>query len=888
MLRRPPGHVAQQRKYLLAFAAILLPWLPVVDAQQQQSKHEAPEQHYVLGSRDLGDHAAANGYDPLLGPAVTVPEVLEAPSTRRKNTVSRSDTDSTGKRTTPHSSSERYLPALLPEDASAPHIYALDSSVRAPSPPRHRSPATRAGLSSPQTARSLRDWEMEDTVLLATVDGNLHATDRKTGKTWWQTDPSLVVQTVETIHYRTNKSDVDEDYSVIDDYRWVVEPCQDGALYLWVPHSESGLVPMGTTMKHMVEVLAPYSDKEQDIVYTGDKKTVLYTLDAATGNVLKMFGSSGSNVTEMKRCLKPNALANTDEECSNSGTPSSNSGTITLGRTEYTVSIQRTDGQPIATLKYSEWGPNTYDADLLQQHQTSMHRPYVASQHDGQVYFLDPKKDNTYAVGRKFSGPVVRVFEMARARDPTTGSAIDDNPEFIVLPQPTLPSSFKAFSSSSLQSPDDQADRIFINKTETGSWYAMSSRSYPMIVKAPAAEANNLEWWKGQHAREAMDSAQLSKALIGAHLREKSNKETPLLTIDAGSQVAERDDGVDNASLQFSTPIRDHLQPSAIFNEAKKLPEMAAAKVLDLISNPILIVLFVCSLIYYQQDLKRWFKRKRSKNIYELLKSPFEASSAETTPEPSSVAFPEATEKLAHASTPSTSSEAGVPATSVPDDATLAKATETEGPSSVTFADPLEIRERSESISGDQGDDLSNGQAAKKKAHRGRRGGTKHKKGNKNKVENSPQSNDDDAVAASVDEVVKKAKTLGEEPKLEPDILTVTNDVEEVSGPVLKMGSLEVNTDQQLGTGSNGTVVFAGKWDGRDVAIKRMLIQFNEIASQETKLLRESDDHPNGMWIILASSVRSLLTTFSYPILCSTGTRRIPVHCTGALPGLSG
>ncbi len=83
----------------------------------------------------------------------------------------------------------------------------------------------------------------------------------------------------------------------------------------------------------------------------------------------------------------------------------------------------------------------------------------------------------------------------------------------------------------------------------------------------------------------------------------------------------------------------------------------------------------------------------------------------------------------------------------------------------------------------------------------------------------------------TLDEAVKKAQNLGDQPRLEPDILTVTNDVEEVSGPILKMGSfLEVNMDQQLGTGNgNGTVVFAGKWDGRDVAVKRMLVQFNEI-----------------------------------------------------------
>lgn len=826
MLRRPSGHVAQQRKYLLALAAILLPWLHVADAQQQQSE-QAQQQHYQLGSQHLADDAAGGD---LLVPVLTPAEVLEAPEIRRKNTVSSRDAAGDDKRhsnNNPHSSYESYL---LPEDASAVDTYALDSSVGAPSPPRHRaSLATGAGLSSPHIARSLRDWEVEDYVLLATVDGNLHATDRATGRQRWELGVEQPM--VQTTHYRSNKSVVDEDYSVVDDYLWVVEPNQDGALYLWVPHRPgAGLVKMGYTMKQMVEELSPHSDKDQDIVYTGDKKTTLVTLDAATGRVLKWFGSGGTQVNEAESCLRPNALADMDsEECSNSGT-------ITLGRTEYTVGIQRGDGQAIATLKYSEWGPNTFDNDLLQQHQASVDHRYITSQHDGQVYFFDQTKDHP-VFAQQFSSPVARVFEVARPW--VGGAATDINPELIVLPQPPPPSQ------------DDQVDRmrsrsIFINQTESGSWYAMSGRSYPMILKAPAAKANSLEWWEGQQARDYLDASQLSKALVGTHVLEKhaGAKPAPLLTIDDGKDLVEWDDGDDNGSLQLSTPIRDHLQPSAIFNEAKKLPEMAAVKVVDLISNPVLILLFVFSLFYYQQDLRRWYKGKRGKT--ESIESPFEASPEQPTSEPASAPESAAAETLAHKRTESSSSSARVaPESVVTADVATAKTSVPEGSSSVTFAEPLEVRERSDSISGDRDEGLANGQAKKKKAHRGRRGGTKHKKANKDKPESS-QSLDDDAVAASVDEVVKKAKTLGEEPKLEPDILTVTNDVEEVSGPILKMGSLEVNTDQQLGTGSNGTVVFAGKWDGRDVAIKRMLIQFNEIASQETKLLRESDDHPNG------------------------------------------
>ncbi|ORZ00515.1 kinase-like domain-containing protein, partial [Syncephalastrum racemosum] len=47
------------------------------------------------------------------------------------------------------------------------------------------------------------------------------------------------------------------------------------------------------------------------------------------------------------------------------------------------------------------------------------------------------------------------------------------------------------------------------------------------------------------------------------------------------------------------------------------------------------------------------------------------------------------------------------------------------------------------------------------------------------------------------------------------------------------------------GYGSHGTVVYKGEFDGRAVAVKRLLIDFYDVAYHEVKLLQESDDHPN-------------------------------------------
>ena len=69
---------------------------------------------------------------------------------------------------------------------------------------------------------------------------------------------------------------------------------------------------------------------------------------------------------------------------------------------------------------------------------------------------------------------------------------------------------------------------------------------------------------------------------------------------------------------------------------------------------------------------------------------------------------------------------------------------------------------------------------------------------------------------------------------------------------------------QVLGHGSSthGTTVFAGDLSGRPVAVKRMLVQFHELARKEFDALVASDAHPNvlrcyawersGAWVYLA------------------------------------
>jgi serine/threonine-protein kinase/endoribonuclease IRE1 len=59
-----------------------------------------------------------------------------------------------------------------------------------------------------------------------------------------------------------------------------------------------------------------------------------------------------------------------------------------------------------------------------------------------------------------------------------------------------------------------------------------------------------------------------------------------------------------------------------------------------------------------------------------------------------------------------------------------------------------------------------------------------------------------------------------------------------------QIGKLYIS-NKEIGRGSNGTVVFAGSYEGRQVAVKRLLRSHNDIAIKETTNLIKSDQDPN-------------------------------------------
>ncbi|XP_063790828.1 serine/threonine-protein kinase/endoribonuclease IRE2 [Pseudophryne corroboree] len=61
----------------------------------------------------------------------------------------------------------------------------------------------------------------------------------------------------------------------------------------------------------------------------------------------------------------------------------------------------------------------------------------------------------------------------------------------------------------------------------------------------------------------------------------------------------------------------------------------------------------------------------------------------------------------------------------------------------------------------------------------------------------------------------------------------------------IEVGKISFSPKEVLGHGAGGTFVFRGRFDGRSVAVKRILPESFTLADREVQLLRESDEHPN-------------------------------------------
>ncbi|KAJ6024849.1 Serine/threonine-protein kinase ppk4 [Penicillium herquei] len=714
-----------------------------------------------------------------------------------------------------HTASAAVPPIVKSNDASALVTLALAGSGRAVRAPPTQASSTAAGLASQLHARSLQDWEVEDFVLLATVDGTIHARDRKTGSPRWALEvPSSPV--VESIYHRANRTSFD-DTQPEDDFLWIVEPSQDGSLYIYSPGPDAGLQKLGLTVKQLVDE-TPYSGLEPAVTYTARKETTLYTIDARSGSILRVFSSRGP-FTAGQECRKVDGQDLDPEECETT------SGTLVLGRVEYAVAIQNTEtGDPICTLKYSEWAPNNRDMDLQSQYFRTMDQSHVYSMHDGVVLGFDHSRMDRPRYTQRFSSPVARVFDVVR---PANKETPDASTPLVLLSQPLQP------PDPDYGTLDDGRDmRVFIDSTNAGGWYALSEETYPLVTgRAPMAQCYDKDFFRRGQPLMSLNPHQQRDALAGVHSLNGPQIRPPIPRLGSSITELANDTPRDILRSPSELALPPALRHSAIIRKSWD-------NALDIVVT--LILLFIGTFIYFNSHNIRDLAKQKL-DIKNIINSNDKAPLS-TPPTPIIGTAPD---RKRASSLSRTVPDVTVDVDFLDQNADTDTITRPSRDRSTAPETPrrVKISEATSEIDDldidEAGQDVDKTPVKKKGRARGSRGGKNHRRRKK-------PGTDGDATEQA-EQVVEQVKGMAPQSRLEPDIQmtrTVSNEISEMDG-VVRIGRLEVFTDVVLGHGSHGTVVYRGVFDGRNVAVKRMLMEFYDIASHEVGLLQESDDHHN-------------------------------------------
>jgi serine/threonine-protein kinase/endoribonuclease IRE1 len=761
--RRPPSPPALATLGNALFCIFV--WLPLIaTAQQQQS-----------GIHNNKANANAN--------------------LRRRSSLADARTHHKHLKDTP--SIERALATFAPAE--------YNPAVRAPPA---SSSATTGGLSSRHPARSLQDWQVEDIILLATVDGKLHARDRRTGAARWEIEADRPM--IETI-YHHNHSDPDSQPQT--NLIWIVEPSQDGSLYVYSSEPHTGMQKLGLSVKQLVEELSPYAGEDPPVVYTADKKNTLYTVDASDGKILKTFSSGAPTYQNDRSCRRVDALgALEDNECDTIGT-------LTLGRTEYTVAIQdKLSGDPICTIRYFEWGPNNRDKDLHNQYASTMDSKYIYTQHDGSVVAVDYRETSRFGSSilykQKFSSPVARVYDVVRPLDQEILDA-----SLVILPQPIGPAG------------DDtiEQDKIFVNCTEAGSWYAMSELRYPTVTDG----ASNAVCYTQGYALPvgAFNPAKQRANLVGIHpLHAMSQDQSEILTIG----------GPDQSTIGSSDAYTTGNAQVILSGSSNPWANISSAGLISVLALIGLVVV-----LFRRVDIQKVMQRQAPETVkvneapIPVISKPSERiisndeDLTQNSPVDRKVRFPEPAEETIFPQGEQEQTPETTPSAEDPVDSKVEPPTRTSTPVSPDLENPV--------------DENVTPVKPKKKATRGVRGGRKAKEKRQEQLEaqqrrrQNSQSNSDKENNGPAPMSV--AKSLS---KIEGiDVISVdASESPNVSGKI-QINNLTIDTDRIIGHGSAGTCVFEGKFEGRDVAVKRMLSQYYELASQEVSFLQQSDHDKN-------------------------------------------
>ena len=767
-IHRPPGRGGggMGTKFVLTFALFLL--LAATTEQQSLKLLQKPPDPLVAST-----HASGRSPVPSLKYDITTPKFRST------------DEDAV------HHNNNAFAPApRRPSAVRAPLAHPVESA---------------AGLSPLTPARLLQDWEADDILLVATVDGRVQARNRKTGEKIWQLgfDDSPMVETIHHCHETEDGKDCGQKFM------FIVEPSHDGTIFIQHDSPEPRLQRLGLTVKQLA-AQTPNFVHNPPLITISDQQTSAIVVHAKTGTIVQQFSKHTLDLSNNEKERKCRRLTGLDVD----QTDFDPRELIHLGRVEYTITIyNKTTDTRMCTIKYAEWTPNRADDDLQMQYNGPLDSLHIQTGYNGRIIGLDQTSPRPQQWQDKLDSPVAQIFDIVKP------AAEGEQDQLVLLNRPLNAPSLSPVSA--WQDDRHRLQRVWIDKNAAGSWYAMSEMAYPGVT-AGGSLANI----GGDASAYPIDSARNPADIIGVHTLSEADvdAEVPVrLTIDASAPsralIPEPEKGM-NASPAASEQ----------FSKAKLTDAMPT------ISN---LVLFSIILVFAgsraQIPALRAFYRSLQQIpvLHSLLDSP---TDAKPVPEPhiDEIVVPQpvdgSSERIVEEAgefTANLTNDTGVlPTEGVTLQAAIMEpamipAAETE----IAEVLPAKLSKTNSNISSeDESEDdktsvLGVGDAIgrpKRKTKRGKRGGRKNRP---KKTQMSPES-----IEVPLELAVESRK-----------------------GNFIHVGKLKVNTEACLGRGSNGTTVFPGTHDGRAVAVKRLIRASNSLAEKEIKHLLTVDSHENVM-----------------------------------------
>ncbi|RUP45674.1 hypothetical protein BC936DRAFT_147871 [Jimgerdemannia flammicorona] len=667
-------------------------------------------------------------------------------------------------------------------------------------------------------------------VLISTIDGSIHGVDRFSGVNMWTlpagtTGPLLrtnnpaasrkaataAAEKKESVTFqRPGKNEVlEKDWNTEtgllnlgldeeeenepsvsdDDVMYIVEPKGDGTLYMYA-HGKT-LQKLPFSIKDLVG-RTPVRTMD-GTTYIGRKTTTFIAINPQDGSLLRIYDSDEGV-----------------EECLVGGGKYWPEDPIFLGRNEYKLSIYE-DTVLKWNVTYNEYVPNTLDADF--DLPPFPHGVYFAPDSTGGISAINMAEgDIEWSVNMKM--PAVSTFEVYVHADPATG---------LVIKRQQTPTSIpiKGRIGRVLNHLEDSNGRhpsAYIGHMGD-TFFAMSTDNFPLIRTSgwssvytglPPGNSYNqlpgLPWQNddddsrgGARYACAPGSPDFARCVEGQHMIDWAERGL----IDTAQAVERRKLMEENNSGAAANPTRGNgyqKPPTRTIFPKGGEPSWFWHDGPGRFWQTYLLI-FAVVVYYYRNDLMAWYEAK----LKPVVESIVMRYLVHLRPYLELMSF------LTH-------------------------------PKNI---DPDTLDE----ILNDKGKKEGTHKKKKKGAHKGSGSTMGSGSGESQKKEEGEEEVVDTTAGKTVtfkeESLVKNAEanSNSEDMPVITGLGAASGSPAVVGGPT-RLNSLTV-TDTVLGYGSHGTVVYKGKFDGRDVAVKRLLLDFYDVAYHEVSLLQESDDHPN-------------------------------------------